>query len=144
MSTAQCGACAANAVSTAALNVLAVALGGATGAVARYWVSSALYKHFGSDFPYGTLGVNVLGSLLMGALFVVITERPLPDVWRLALAVGLFGAFTTFSTFSIDTFTLIEQGQVVRALANVLASVVLCLLAVFAGVALARTVLATS
>ena len=131
-------------MSTAALNVLAVALGGATGAVARYWMSGALYKHFGSGFPYGTLGVNVLGSLLMGIVFVVVVERPMADVWRLALAVGLLGAFTTFSTFSIDTLILLEQGQTLRALANVFASVVLCLLAVFAGAALARIGLAPS
>jgi len=128
-------------MNAAAMNVLAVAAGGATGAVARYWLTSALYKHFGSDFPYGTVGVNVLGSLLMGVLFVFVMERPLPDVWRLALAVGLLGAFTTFSTFSLDTLILIEAGEMMRALTNITASVVLCLLAVFAGVALARAML---
>jgi len=81
---------------------------------------------------------------LMGVLFVFVVERPMPDVWRLALAVGLLGAFTTFSTFSLDTLVLIEEGEVLRALTNVLASVVLCLLAVFAGAALARTVLPAS
>ena len=128
-------------MSNAAINVLAVAAGGATGAVARYWMSAVLYKHFGSGFPYGTLGVNVLGSLLMGILFVVVVDRPMPDVWRLVLGVGMLGAFTTFSTFSVDTLILVEQGQLLRALANVFASVVLCLVAVFAGAALARAML---
>ena len=128
-------------MSHAAINVFAVAAGGATGAVVRYWLSTALYRHFGSGFPYGTIGVNILGSLLMGALFVFVIERPMPDVWRLALAVGLLGAFTTFSTFSLDTLILVEDGELLQALLNVVVSVVLCLAAVFAGVALARAVL---
>ena len=130
-------------MSHAAINVIAVAAGGATGAVVRYWLSTALYRHFGSGFPYGTIGVNVLGSLLMGALFVFVIERPMPDVWRLALAVGLLGAFTTFSTFSLDTLILVEDGELLRALLNIVVSVVLCLAAVFAGVALGRAALPT-
>lgn len=125
------------------MNVFAVAIGGATGAVARYWLTSALYKQFGSAFPYGTIGVNVLGSVLMGALFVFIVERPLPEVWRLTLAVGLLGAFTTFSTFSLDTLILIDQGELMRALMNVVLSVSLCLLAVLAGAGIARMALHT-
>ena len=124
-----------------ALNLVAVAAGGAMGAVDRYCLSSVLYRHFGSGFPYGTVGVNVLGSLLMGVVFVCVVERPMSDAWRLALSVGLLGAFTTFSTFSLDTLMLIETGEISRALLNVVASVVLCLAAVFAGVWLARTVL---
>jgi CrcB protein len=128
-------------MSATVANVLAVAAGGATGALARYGLSNALYKHFGVGFPYGTVGVNILGSLLMGVLFVFVIERPMPDVWRLALTVGLLGAFNTFSTFSLDTLILIEEGEVMRALTNVVVSVVLCLVAVFAGAALARAML---
>ncbi len=122
------------------LNLTAVACGGALGALARYWLSGVLYKHLGTGFPWGTLGVNVLGSLAMGVVFVLAQDRGLPDAWRMALAVGLLGAFTTFSTFSIDTLVLLEQGAVARAVMNVLASVALCLAAAVAGVALARAV----
>ncbi len=127
-----------------AMNVFAVAIGGATGAVARYWMSSAVTRQFGAGFPYGTLSVNVLGSLLMGALFIVIVDRPMPDAWRLALTVGLLGAFTTFSTFSLDTLILLEQGELLRALTNIVVSVALCLLAVFAGASIARALLPVS
>jgi CrcB protein len=120
------------------LNVIAVACGGAVGALARYWMSTLVYRQLGTGFPWGTLSVNVLGSLLMGILFVLAHQRQLPDPWRLALAVGLLGAFTTFSTFSVDTLALVEQGAWLRATLNVLTSVVLCLAAAFAGAALAR------
>jgi CrcB protein len=120
------------------LNVLAVACGGALGALGRYWVSGALYKHLGAGFPYGTLGVNVAGSLAMGVLFVLVQERDVPDAWRLALGVGLLGAFTTFSTFSVDTLALVQQGLWLRAALNVVSSVMLCISAAAVGVALGR------
>lgn len=116
------------------LNVVAVALGGALGALARYWLSGSVYQHLGSGFPYGTLAVNVLGSLAMGVVFVLVQERGLPEPWRLAVAIGLLGAFTTFSTFSVDTLALLEQGATGRALAYVASSVALCLLAAAGGV----------
>ena len=119
-------------------NVLAVACGGAVGALARYWLSALLYKHLGTAFPWGTLGVNVLGSLLMGMTLVLVEARVVPEPLRLALAVGLLGAFTTFSTFSVDTLVLVQQGALARAALNVLASVALCLLAAGAGIALSR------
>jgi CrcB protein len=121
------------------LNLSAVAVGGALGALARYWVSGLLYKHMGTWLPYGTLGVNVLGSLLMGIVFAFVQQRAVPDVWRLAVAVGLLGAFTTFSTFSLDTLVLLQQGAIARAVANVIASVALCLTAVALGIMLGRT-----
>ncbi len=120
------------------LNVLAVACGGALGALARYWMSSLIYKQLGTAFPWGTLGVNVLGSLIMGMIFALAQQRDLPDPWRLAVAVGLLGAFTTFSTFSVDTLVLLQQGTWVRAGLNVLLSVVLCLLAAGVGMAVVR------
>ena len=120
------------------LNVLAVACGGAVGALARYWMSTLVYRHAGSAFPWGTLSVNVLGSLALGVLFVLVQQRELSEAWRLALAVGLLGAFTTFSTFSVDTLVLLEQGALGRAALNVLASVGLCLAAAAGGMALAR------
>lgn len=121
--------------------VFAIAAGGALGALMRYWVSSGVYQLTGRGFPWGTLVVNILGSLLMGVLYVWLMERVSQSVeWRAFLLIGLLGAFTTFSTFSIETLSLIEQGQHVRALGNALASVVLCVGAAWLGVVLARQV----
>ena len=119
--------------------VLAIAGGGALGAVLRYWISTAVYAMAGRGFPYGTLAVNILGSLLMGFLYIWLLERSLESAAvRAFLLVGLLGAFTTFSTFSIETVLLMEGGQLVRALMNVLISVVLCITAAGIGVFLAR------
>jgi CrcB protein len=120
--------------------VLVIAAGGAAGAVLRYWVSSGVYALAGRDFPYGTLVVNVLGSLVMGLLFVFLVERMDVDpLWRAGLLIGLLGAFTTFSTFSMETLALLEQGEAARALANVGLSVLLCVAAAWLGVLLGRT-----
>jgi len=117
----------------------AIALGGAAGALLRYWVSNGVYQLLGRGFPYGTLVVNVLGSLCMGLLFVFMLERTVAAAeWRAALLVGLLGAFTTFSTFSIETVTLIEEGEFVNAAGNVFFSVVLCLAATWIGIQVAR------
>ncbi len=118
--------------------LLAVAVGGAAGALGRYWLATAAQRLGGSGFPYGTLTVNVIGSLLIGVLFVAFERGALHHELRLLLTVGLLGAFTTFSTFSLETLVLIEQGLWGRALANVAASVILCLLACAIGVLLAR------
>ena len=119
--------------------VLAIAGGGALGALLRYWVSTAVYAMAGRGFPYGTLVVNVLGSLVMGFLYIWLLERTLGGAgMRAFLLIGLLGAFTTFSTFSIETLMLMEGGQYIRALVNTLASVVLCVAAAALGVMLAR------
>lgn len=119
--------------------VLVIAAGGAAGAVLRFWVSMAVYAWLGRGFPYGTLAVNVIGSLAMGFLFVVLVERAaLGAEWRAFLLVGLLGAFTTFSTFSIETLNLIEQAEYGKALANALLSVVACVGAAFVGMVVAR------
>lgn len=118
---------------------LAIAAGGALGALLRFWVSSGVYAVLGRGFPYGTLAVNVLGSLLMGLLYILMLERlALGAEWRAFALVGLLGAFTTFSTFSIETLTLIEQADYFKAVANALVSVVACVGAAFIGVMLAR------
>ena len=121
--------------------VLAIAGGGAVGAVLRYWVSTGVYTLTGRGFPYGTLVVNVLGSLLMGFLYIWLLERiPGGVAARAFLLIGLLGAFTTFSTFSIETLNLMEAGQFTRALLNTLFSVVLCVGAAALGVMLARQI----
>lgn len=114
---------------------LAIAGGGAIGALLRFWLSTAVYAVLGRDFPYGTLVVNVLGSLAMGFLFVLLIERSsLAPEWRAAILIGLLGAFTTFSTFSMESFNLLESGEIIKAVANIVLSVVLCLLATWVGV----------
>lgn len=121
------------------IRTLAIATGGALGALLRFWISNGVHLLLGRDFPWGTLSVNVLGSLAMGLLYVLLFERMDVSVeTRALLLIGLLGAFTTFSTFSIETLNLIEAGEQLRALLNVAASVVLCLAAAWAGMLLGR------
>ena len=118
---------------------IAIAAGGAIGAVMRYGVSNGVHAMLGRGFPWGTLTVNVFGSLLMGLLYVLMLERmSISAEWRGVLQVGLLGAFTTFSTFSIETLLLLENGETLKALINIVASVLLCLLAVWIGVVMGR------
>lgn len=119
--------------------LIAIAGGGALGAVLRFGMSTAVYRALGRDFPYGTLAVNVLGSLLMGFIFVVLVERlAMSAEWRAALLVGLLGSFTTFSTFSFETLALFENGEPIKALVNIMLSVFICLLATWVGLSLGR------
>lgn len=122
--------------------LLFVAAGGAAGAVARYVTSTWVHGLLGRGFPWGTLVVNVVGSLLMGLAFVAVGElaRDVDSVrqLRLLLMTGLLGGFTTFSAFSLETLLLLEQGAWLRALANVSVSLVACLAAAYAGTLLAR------
>ncbi len=121
--------------------VLAIAAGGAAGALFRYWLANGVYRFVGQDFPYGTLAVNVLGCLLMGILYVLLFERVTVGIeWRAFLLIGLLGAFTTFSTFSIETLNLIETGELFKAFMNVAISVVVCIAATWLGVVVARQV----
>ncbi len=121
--------------------LLLIACGGAVGAVLRYGASISVYSLLGRGFPYGTLFVNVSGSLLMGILSVLMLERfDIGPEWRAAVLVGVLGSFTTFSTFSIETFNLLEQGDLMRAMANIVASVLICLVAVWFGVLIGRQI----
>lgn len=118
-----------------------VAIGGAIGSVLRYLVQVQSANWFDSEFPYGTLVVNVIGSLLIGFLSFLLLERlHVSEETRAAVLVGLLGGFTTFSTFSLDTLNLIQQGNIINAMTNVVLSVLLCLLACFIGMILARSV----
>ncbi len=118
-----------------------IAAGGAIGALMRYWLSNGIYVFMGRGFPYGTLTVNVTGSLIMGFLYVFMIERMDASVeWRAALMIGLLGAFTTFSTFSIETMNLLESGEQLKAALNVILSVTLCLLGCWLGMVVGRNV----
>lgn len=120
-------------------HILAIALGGSIGAVLRYLASTGLHQLVGRAFPYGTLLVNVLGSLMMGFLYVLLVERLALSVeWRAVLLIGMLGAFTTFSTFSIETLNLLEQGEQLKALLNIILSVGLCLFATGLGLLIGR------
>ena len=121
------------------MQYFAIAIGGAAGSVLRFWVSSNVYTLLGRGFPWGTLVVNVAGSLLIGVLTVLLLERvDLAPEWRAGLLIGFLGAFTTFSTFSIETLDLVEQGEHLRAAMNALASVICCVGAAWLGVLIGR------
>lgn len=115
---------------------LLVGLGGAIGSVARYWCSGVVARAFGETFPWGTLTVNVVGCLLIG-LFASLTSPDgrlfVPGEWRLFVMLGLLGGFTTFSSFSLQTLSLVEDGEHLYAGGYVLLSLVLCLVGVWLG-----------
>lgn len=118
---------------------VSVALGGALGAVCRYWVSICLLPVTSYKFPFATLSVNVAGSLLMGVLYVLIVEKGgLPEQARNILMVGFLGAFTTFSTFSLDAISLWQNGGQLAALIYIISTVVLCLVAIIFAIWLTR------
>ncbi|MEH6527504.1 MAG: fluoride efflux transporter CrcB [Sneathiella sp.] len=120
---------------------LSVALGGAIGACARYGVAQIMLRYMGPGYPYGTVFVNVFGSLLMGVLIELMVLRwsPSPEL-RVFLVTGLLGAFTTFSAFSLDVALLIEKGATLSAVGYILLSVILSVAGLFAGLHLVRLV----
>jgi CrcB protein len=123
-------------------SALLVAVGGALGSLARWWISLALAQALGPGFPWGTLLANVSGCLVIG--FAAGWSGPdgrlvASDAARSFVMVGLCGGYTTFSAFSLQTVEMLQAGDVARAGANVAASLVLCLLATWAGYALATT-----
>ncbi|HZF18372.1 MAG TPA: fluoride efflux transporter CrcB [Burkholderiales bacterium] len=119
--------------------ILAVALGGALGSVARYLVGIGSGKLFGLEFPWGTLIINVAGSFLIGVFAELFALKwDLPQTGRVFLTVGICGGFTTFSTFSLDTYVLIERGELWPAAAYIVGSVVLSIGALVAGLYLIR------
>lgn len=121
------------------LQILVIMLGGALGALLRFVLSSVITNKLGSTFPYGTLTVNVMGSFVMGLLaFLMVEKMQLDPLLRLGIFVGFLGAFTTFSTFSMETLNLFEQGKSLIALLNMFVSVTFSLLAVWLGVVVGK------
>lgn len=107
-----------------------IAAGGATGACLRYFVTTSVDSLFGKHMPFGTLTVNVVGSFALALLYGFIERHDLSDSpYRALIGVGLLGAFTTFSTFSVETLTLLENGLWLKAAANVFLNVGACLIA---------------
>lgn len=120
-----------------------VAIGGALGSVGRYWASGWVARHFGETFPWGTILVNVTGSFVIG-LFAALTSvegRLLAPAWfrQQFFMLGICGGYTTFSSFSLQTLNLMQEGEWLHAGANVVVSVVSCLLAVWLGHILGAT-----
>jgi len=119
--------------------LIAIVLGGSAGALARFYVANGVYAWLGRSFPFGTLFVNVSGSFLMGFLTAMLMQRFVLAVeYRAALLIGFLGAYTTFSTYALESFYLIEEGNLHKAALNIFLSNVLCLAAVWTGLLLGR------
>lgn len=124
------------------MNIIAVCFGGALGAVFRYWLANWVQSGIHSSYPYGTLTVNLMGSYLVGLVIVLVsTKFNENELIRLFLVVGILGGFTTFSTFSLETLSLMQTGFFIKALVNIALSVTSCIFAVFLGMESAKTIL---
>ena len=120
-------------------DLLIISLGAIVGANARYLISRYAAKLLGPVFPYGTLLINISGSLIVGFFVIWTTERVFIDPrWRLLVVVGFCGSFTTFSSYAYESMAYFEQGQWLLMWTNILTNNLLCLLAVLTGMALAR------
>jgi len=118
---------------------LAISVAAIVGANLRYLLSRLAAREFGSVFPYGTLGINIVGSFIVGFFVIWTSERVLIDPrWRLLVVVGFCGSFTTFSSYAFESIAFFEQGQWGLMLANIFGNNLLCLGGALAGIALAR------
>jgi fluoride exporter len=117
-----------------------IALFCAGGGLTRYYLSGWVYNLLGRSFPYGTFAVNIIGAYLIGLIMELgLRSTVIPDTLRLGLTVGFLGGLTTFSTFSFETFSLLEEGQFIVAFTNILASVAVCLIFTWLGIITVRT-----
>ena len=120
---------------------LMVGLGGFAGAIARFWLGGYISNRLGSRFPYGTLVINITGSFLIGLIVTLLAERMHWSAnWRYLIPIGFIGAYTTFSTFELETFQSIRDGELLFAFLNVFLSVVVGFIAVWLGVIAGRTI----
>jgi CrcB protein len=118
--------------------VVGISIAGAAGALARYGLEGLVSRR-ATAFPWGTFVVNISGAFLLGLLFTVLTERLVVAPWlRSAVTIGFLGAYTTFSTLTLETFRLFEEGSYVAAAMNIFGSIFVGLVAVFTGVVLGR------
>ncbi|MBT4161174.1 MAG: fluoride efflux transporter CrcB [Gammaproteobacteria bacterium] len=119
--------------------LVAIAIGGALGSVARYGMTIYCESLLGKDFPYGIFFANIIGSFAIGVCFVLLLERAmLSDLWRSLLMMGFLGGFTTFSTFSLQSIGMIQAGRLLEAGFYILGSVILSIVGAWAGILLAR------
>lgn len=115
--------------------ILFIGSGGFIGAVMRYWISGWVYEKWGTAYPYGTFVVNIAGAFLLGLIMSATEEHlVLPAHIKMAVTVGILGAFTTFSTFCYESMMLIQEGNVLRAFLNIAVSLLVGLVFVFVGI----------
>jgi len=121
--------------------IAAIAVGGALGALSRFWATNLANIIFGTEFPYGILIVNITGSFAIGIVFILLIERALlPTFWGAGLVVGFLGAFTTFSTFSLQALGLLESGRLFAGAIYIAGSVIICILAAALGMFIGRLI----
>jgi len=123
------------------MTLIFIAIGGSVGAVARYLVDARVSTLTGGGFPWGTFAINVSGSFLVGLLFALITERAaLPAEWRGPLMIGFLGSYTTFSTWALESWRMVEDGAWLLAAGNLAGAVVVGVVAVVGGVTVGRLI----
>jgi len=121
--------------------IFLIAAGGSLGAIARYGVSNLVHASMNASFPWGTLVVNISGSFLIGGLVEFFDASLFPTEWRSFLAIGFFGAYTTFSTYTLETVNMLRDGELKLAAANILAGNIAGIVAVVLGIYLTRFIL---
>ena len=118
---------------------LLIFIGGGLGSLTRFSLSKFIQEHIDKTFPFGTLSVNVLASIILGIFVGLVEAKSLTNLnYKALIAIGFCGGFSTFSTFSNDTLELIQNNRILEALTNILLNVILCILATFGGLTLAK------
>ncbi|MFT6834231.1 MAG: CrcB protein [Francisellaceae bacterium] len=122
-------------------NLLVILLGGGLGAVSRFLLAGYVYHHLGKAFPYGILACNIIGSLVIGFSAILFLQKfPGASIWQSAVITGFLGGFTTFSSFSLDTITLIQEGFITKAVLYIVLSVGISLVALVIGMYIGKLV----